>query len=527
MRIGKHLNGPTPQTQPIPGRESDMTKNHAGGYVFTIDKWQRLTRFLILGTEGGGYYINEQKLTLQNLTSVRECIKEDGIRVVNEVIAISDAGRAIKNEPAIFALAMVMKHGDDAARQAAYGALPKVCRIGTHLFILAQALSDLDKGWGRGTKRAFANWYLEKNADQAAFQAAKYQSRDGWSNADILRLAHPKTTNPALNAVFKWAVDGVATEGLPSIIVGFEKAKKATTADEIVALIKEYNLPRECIPTQHLNNVKVWRVLLENMPLTATIRNLGTMTKNGLLTAGSDETQLIASRLSDAAYIKRSRVHPITILLALKQYQSGRGFRGDSSWTPVQRIVSALDKAFYLAFDNIEATGKKFFIGIDVSASMGAPIASTNLKSCEVSAAMAMTIMKKEPKYWAYGFCNQLVDLGIHDGMDLATVTKNTVRNNFGSTDCAAAINYAMDKNLDPDVFVIITDNETWAGGRNHPAQALAQYRKKMNKPNAKMIVLATTPSKFTIADPNDPGMIDIAGFDSSVPQVVAEFTKM
>jgi 60 kDa SS-A/Ro ribonucleoprotein len=527
MRYGKHINPSTPQSQPIPGREKDMTKNAAGGYVFSVNRWQRLTRFLILGTEGGGYYINEQRLTFDNLTSVNACIKEDGVRVVNEIVAISEAGRAVKNDPAIFALAMVMKTGDDKARQAAYAAVPKVCRIGTHLFTLAQALSDLGKGWGRGTKRAFANWYLEKDADQAAFQAAKYQSRNGWSNADILRLAHPKTTNASLNAVFKWAVDGEVTEGLPKVIVGFEKAKKATSAKEVVSLIKEYNLPRECVPTQYLTNIEVWRVLLETMPLTATIRNLGNMTKIGLLTATSDETQLVVARLQDAKYIQRSRVHPITILLALKQYQSGGGYRSTSNWTPVQKIVSALDKAFYLAFENVEATGKKFFIGIDVSGSMSSPVGDTNLRSCEVSAAMAMTIMKKEPKYWAYGFCDKLVDLKIHDGMDLATVAQNTLKSNFGSTDCAAAINYAMDKGLDPDVFIIITDNDTWAGKRNHPSQALAQYRKKMNKPDAKMIVLATYPSQFTIADPNDPGQLDIAGFDTTVPQVVAEFSKM
>jgi len=528
MRYGKHITAPTPQDQPIVGREQEMGKNDAGGYGFKISPWQMLNRFLILGTEGGGYYVGERVQTLRNVVSVSNCIKEDGTRVVREIVAISNTGRAVKNDPAIFALAMVMKQGNEEARKAAYAALPIVCRIGTHLFSLAQALSDLGKGWGRGTKRAFSNWYLEKEPDRAAYQVAKYQSRNGWSNADILRLAHPKTTDPALNAVFKWAVDGEVSEALPAIIVGFEQAKKATSVEETVALIKKYNLPRECIPTQFLNTKEVWRVLLENMPLTAMIRNLGNMTKVGLLTSTSDETQTVVSRLQDANYIKRSRVHPISILLALKQYESGGGYRSSSTWTKVQKIVSALDRAFYLAFDNVEPTGKNFFIGIDVSGSMSCPIGETNLKSCEVSAALAMTIMKTEPKYWAYGFCSYLVDLGIHDGMDLATVAKNTLKSNFGSTDCAAAINYAKDKKLDVDVFVIITDNDTWAGRRGgHPSEALKAYRKVMSKPNAKMIVLATSPSPFTIADPQDPGMLDIAGFDASVPQALAEFVRM
>jgi len=41
----------TPQSLPIPGR--DMVANNAGGFVFKLDEWKQLDRFLILGSEGG------------------------------------------------------------------------------------------------------------------------------------------------------------------------------------------------------------------------------------------------------------------------------------------------------------------------------------------------------------------------------------------------------------------------------------------------------------------------------------------
>lgn len=526
MRYGSHISTTTSQTQVIPGREADMTKNAAGGVGFKIDQWQLLNRFLILGTEGGTFYIKEQPLTVTNLINVKACAVADGVRVVNEAVAISNAGRAVKNDAAIFALAMVMKYGDEKARQAAYVAVPSICRIGTHLFTLAQALTDLDKGWGRGLKRAMSNWYLEKGSDQAAYQVAKYQQRNGWSNSDILRLAHPKTTNPKLNAIFKWAVDGVVGEELPEVLIGLEKAKKATTAKEVVSLIEKYMLPRECVPTEYLNTVPVWRVLLVNMPLTAMIRNLSNMTKCGLLTAVSDETQTVIARLNDADYIRKSRVHPISILLALKTYASGKGFKGSNTWTPVQSIVSALDKAFYLAFENVEATGKKFFIGLDISGSMSGLVADSNLMHSEATAAIAMCIMKKEPKYYCYGFSREFIDLGLHDNMSLTDVVKTVSGKTFGSTDCSAPIRYAIDNNLDIDVFVIMTDNETWCGN-GHPSEWLVKYRKKMNKPDAKMIVLATEATRTSIADPKDPLMLDIAGFSSDVSQALAEFAKM
>jgi 60 kDa SS-A/Ro ribonucleoprotein len=34
------------------------------------------------------------------------------------------------------------------------------------------------------------------------------------------------------------------------------------------------------------------------------------------------------------------------------------------------------------------------------------------------------------------------------------------------------------------------------------------------------------TATRFTIADPSDAGMLDVAGFDVSVPQVVADFSR-
>ena len=48
---------------------------------------------------------------------------------------------------------------------------------------------------------------------------------------------------------------------LPAIVEAFEKAKKASTKAEIVALVDDCDLPREAIPTQWLNEVEVWDAL--------------------------------------------------------------------------------------------------------------------------------------------------------------------------------------------------------------------------------------------------------------------------
>src|SRR5262245_41671218 len=108
----------TPQSEPLPG----TVKNAAGGYAFPVDDWTRLDRFLILGSEGGSYYASERKLTRENAEGVIRCIAEDGARAVGRIAEVSHSGRAPKNDPAIFALALAASVGDDAARGAAMAA---------------------------------------------------------------------------------------------------------------------------------------------------------------------------------------------------------------------------------------------------------------------------------------------------------------------------------------------------------------------------------------------------------------------
>ena len=108
----------TPQSQPIPG--STQVRNSGGGYSWQVDDWTRFDRFLILGAEGGTYYIAERDLVKQNHDALIRCIKADGVRAVNRIVEISDAGRAPKNDPAIFALALVATHGDAQAKAHAF-----------------------------------------------------------------------------------------------------------------------------------------------------------------------------------------------------------------------------------------------------------------------------------------------------------------------------------------------------------------------------------------------------------------------
>jgi 60 kDa SS-A/Ro ribonucleoprotein len=534
----------TPQSQPIPG--SSQIRNSAAGYSWEVDDWTRLDRFMILGAEGGTFYIGERDLVKQNHEAIVRCIKLDGLRVVNRIVEISDAGRAPKNDPAIFALALVATHGDAVAKAHAFANLPKICRIGTHLFHFAEYVNAM-RGWGRGLRNAVGNWYVAREANDLAHQAVKYQSRDRWAHSDLLRLAHPKAPSPEHGAIFRWMLSGADSLGerevkrkvggedrvakygavgaLPKLIEAFEQAKRATNGIEIVKLIDEFDLPREAIPTQWLNEPRVWEALLPRMPMTAMVRNLGKMTSLGLLKPFSAAKKLVLAKLKDAKALKRARIHPLAVLVAQKIYAQGHGDKGALKWSPVSKIVDALDEAFYATFSNVEPCGKPMLLALDVSGSMGcSAIAGSCITAREASAAMALITAATETEYHIMGFSNRFVPLNISPRMRLDAAVKAIGNLPFEATDCALPMIWAAQNRVNVSGFITYTDNETWAGNI-HPAQALRQYRDEF-VPDAKTVVVGMTSNGFTIADPNDRGMLDVVGFDTSAPAIISDFIR-
>jgi 60 kDa SS-A/Ro ribonucleoprotein len=532
----------TPQGEPIPG--STQAPNSAGGFTWQIDDWARLDRFLILGSEGGTFYISERKLTIENAQAVRRCIAADGIRTVDRIVAVSDSGRAPKNEPAIFALAMAAKLGDEATRRAAYAALPKVCRIGTHVMHFADYAQGFG-GWGRGMRKAVGAWFNAKPAGDLAFQLAKYQSRDGWSNRDLLRLAHPRAASPSHDRLFAWVVkgelpDGAASDPALALLVAIGELAKTTDVKAAAKLIRGARIPRECVPTQLLVHAEIWDALAAAMPMTAMLRNLATMTRVGLIAPGSAAADRIAEQLADPKRLRSARIHPVAVLAALVTYKSGHGARGGGTWSAVSRIVDALDAAFYASFGFVEATGKRMLLALDVSGSMdgGAIAGVPNLTPRIGSAAMALVTAASERNATFVAFTaasggyggkwgggpSGITTLSISPRQRLDDVVAEIERLPMGGTDCALPMLWAQRNRVDVDTFCIYTDNETWAGDV-HPAQALRSYRNARGIP-AKLVVVGMTSNGFSIADPDDAGMLDVVGFDTATPPVIADFAR-
>lgn len=514
----------TPQSQPIPG--SAQAPNNAGGYTWQVDDWQRLERFLILGSEGGTYYVSEAALTRQNAGAVERCIQQDGPRVVHTLLQVSDSGRAARNDPALLALALCCSIGDAPTRKAALAALPAVARTGTHLFHFA-AYCDSLRGWGRGLREAVARWYNLKPAADLAYQAVKYRQRDGWSHRDLLRLAHPAAPGPQHNAIYHWITQGKLGPHTPALIEAFCRLQATTEASQAAALITQFNLPREAVPTQLLDEPLVWEALLESMPLTATLRSLGKMGAVGLLQPGSAAARVVIERVSRLETLARAREHPMGILLARLTYQQGQGVRGSLSWQPAPEVVEALEAAFYLSFNTVQPTGRRTVLAVDASGSMDETLSAFPISCRDAALAMALVTAHVEPNYTILAYtCNgEVVELPIQPGYTLEqAVTILREKISYGGTDCSLPLAWMNSSREAYDVLVQYTDNETWAGDI-HPQQALEAYRRRVQRP-VKAVVVGMVANDAVIADPDDGGTLGVAGFDASVPAVIADFCR-
>lgn len=536
--MSNYLQKNVSRTVPQSEQESSIqVPNSAGGFSFEVGPFDRLRRFLILGSEGGSYYASEKDLTKQNLDNIKGLIANDPNAVIDMTSVISQEGRAYRNDAAILVLALVMTIGSNEAKAYARARVNSIVRTSTHLFQFLKFLKALAPGSGLGTSRnkAIASWYESKSAEDLAYQAVKYRQREGWTHRDAFRQSRPKGVNTSVGD-FILGKRHEAWDDL-RIFDGFYTVQNATSTKEILDALDFWKmLPWEALPTKFLKEPDVWRKLFYNGQLQgqALIRNITRLARIGAFDDVSFAHDY-AVKMTDEEMIRRTRLHPLQYLNALTVHTDGQVQRQGSGWTSwLQRkkdwvaspiIVDALNEGVHLSFKSIEPTGKRTLLAVDVSGSMSNYIGmGLDLTAAQVSGVMAAVIARTEPYYQIMGFCHQFTDLGITAKMDLNTVMRRVQNNNFGGTDCSLPMTWALEGKREFDTFVVITDSETWAGPI-HPHVALQNYRRKMGI-DAKLIVVGVVANDFTIADPNDSGMLDVVGADANLPKLIAEFSK-
>ena len=517
----------TPQSERA---NSHQVKNNAGGYVYEISDLDRVRRFLILGVDGNTSYQSGNDLARENADVVLKVAKESPAELAEVISYVSKGGLAPKQDATMFALAAAFSVPE--ALPYMQSIFNDVVRTASHLFTFVSYVKQF-RGWGSGLRKTVDSWYAVKALEPLGYQVTKYRNRAGYTHRDLLRLVHPKAFGQRDNLYAYMADKPHNYHNLPQSVKGYISVSTAQDISDVMKVLDEYNLSWEMIPTQFLNDVDLWKILLaKGVPMTALIRQLSRLTRIGVF-EDKKMVKLVVSQLTDKERLTKARVHPMSILLALRTYQSGFSNRGTTRWSPVSAIVDALDEAFYLSFGNVTPANKRTMIALDVSGSMGITINGSSLITArEAAMAMSLITLSTEEDVTTVAFSGSYDSIGSDTvkPIDLSKRRRlddmvNAVRNmDFGATDCAGPILYALENKLEIDTFVVYTDCETWEG-EIHVDQALKMYRDKTGI-DARMVVAGFTATSFTIGNPDDGNVLNIVGLDSSIGNLVSAFSR-
>ena len=514
------LDTDTPQSEPLDDRQ---VANNAGGYTYPVDDGVRMHRFLIMGSEGGSYYQDERKLTIENAQAVKRYVATYGSVAVSRILQIALERRAPRVSPALFCLAIAASATLEDTRKAALDALPYIASTASHLEEFAGYVDSM-RGWGRSLRTAIGRWYTDKEPVDVAYQAVKYRTRSGWSHRDLLRKAHPSVeADTDLWHIFQWLTQGTVPPERESLrhIHHYLEAQECEL-QRLSELITYHGLPREAVPTAMLQKDEVWAALGPQMPAMAFVRNLPALTTHKAIRPM--EAQWAVERLERLGPRdgRPAQVHPFHLLTASVVYRSGQSVDGKGKWDPVPQVSEALDAAYDNSFSAAPSTGQRVYLAVDVSGSMSYNTVGKlrGLTAAKCAAAVIMMIARRERNHYIKMFDTNPLDIHIAAHDSLTDVMGKVPIG--GATDMAQPFLHAMKENIPVDCFIIATDGETFAG-RTHPAKALQYYRAHMGIP-AKAVQLAFCSNRVSIMDPADAGTLDIPGFDSGLPAILSDF---
>ena len=299
--------------------------------------------------------------------------------------------------------------GDDATRRAALEALPRVCRTRRTCSTSPRTSRASAAGAAPSAVRSAAGTPAGRRSSPTRRSSTAAGRLDPPRPAAARAPGGPRRrrqpdarARPSTAACSSGSTRGGEHRRPAADRQGFARAQRRD-AGAGGRLVREYGLPREAVSSEHLTYPDVWEALLEDMPMTALIRNLAKMTRSGCSRRARTARQGVA-QLGDRERIRGARP-PVAVLSALRTYAAGHGVRGQSTWTPVPAIVDALDDAFYWRSERradrqaVPARARR--VGLD---DHGAIAGVPGLTPRVASAAMALVTAATETQYVAVGF---------------------------------------------------------------------------------------------------------------------------
>ncbi|VDI82363.1 Hypothetical predicted protein [Mytilus galloprovincialis] len=154
---------------------------------------------------------------------------------------------------------------------------------------------------------------------------------------------------------------------------------------------------------------------------------------------------------------------------------------------------------------------------------MRVPVLGSTVEILDVAAAIAILTARMENNNQVLAFTNRITCLNICKNDSLLEAIQSFSKIPSGGLDCALPIKWAVEEKTRFDAFIVFTSSESFSGNI-HFVNALKDCRSYTNNKDVRVIVVGMTHHGLSIADPSDPLMLDIVGFDKNAPKAIQKF---
>lgn len=500
--------------------------NPEGGTSYTRSLKERVVQVLTTGTLSDTFYASREQLATEAVDVLTQC-RESNPRFLAKALVYARREGLMRTLPTL-GLA-VLAGGGGQTKRLFEQVFPLVINIPDDLRAFVGMCVDGKiagrKGLGGIRREAVRAWI----AEISEYHTVKYGSANsrGVTLRDILRMTHPRPTSDEISARFGWLCRGASALGddpeLNPSIRALEALKSATTEEAQIDLIRQGRLPFEVVvPSLTATTPRIWGELLRQAPYLNLLRNLNAFTRHEVF-AQEDNVRYAVERLTDPRAIERSKALPFRFFSAWQAYCQNEVFD--------PRIADALRAALELSFTNMPSLGnRRVAIGTDVSGSMDHRISDKgSTRFIDIAGIFTGALLKRaEGRVIPLPF-----DGGVHTDHSLSSrddimVTAEKIgRYHGGSTAVGAPIQHLLNRQIEVDVFVGITDNEDWAYGDYYDfaegnfLTLWRRYRKEIN-PQAKAYLVTIAPYADSVAPAGERNVRFIYGWNDQVLKYIA-----
>lgn len=521
-----------------------------------LDDLQKLKRFFYFGNENNLYVAGCPmfKPLKAAVVDTGKIVREFVTAERGEVV-VAEVASFLKNEsveanrgPALFALAVCARHQDESkkTKQAAMKVLAQCVNTSADLFAFVWyccILLDSGKGWGRSLKKGIQKWFDARDGMTLAKIISQQKVGYSWSYVDLLRVAHVKPKTEGAKLITNYIIHGLretqekyggekSTDDLQAVLAylaAVEEVKKATNEVAVAALVDKHRLPFCGTDglVQQLPQVLV--AYSTHMTLKEIVDNFGCLAARHILEPLFPHAVDVTQRLNDQQALLHERISPIAVLYAIRVYEKGAV---ENKWTLNKAVKEALSAAFdFTVAHYFGRTDRRYLLAINLNrrylTNQNWAHGARPLQTVNAAAGLAIMLLRSETDVTVGYFNTSVHDLKLAKDVQLSDVYEELVNratlHEEVKADLSAPLTWASEKKLEFDVFILFTDFRHPKAYVDLP-KCFREYRQNLNLPKAKFVVIGVTASHVSLANADDPSMLDVAGFDSTVPDIIQRF---